>query len=535
MRHAFLLSLALLSLTTVARGEDRPLRAVIDAEIEAAWQREKLTPAPATSDAEFLRRVYLDLVGTIPTYEEAAAFLDDVSPDKRAKLIDKLLDDPRFARHQADIWDLILFTRNPPGYETDKRAGIQKWLEKQFSENVPYDKWVRTLLEAKGNSAEEGPPMYFVQYRGHPEDATEALTQTFLGVQLQCARCHDHPYESWTQLDFYGMAGFLSRLQVVSVGKSGELSKWMVGEKSTGDILFTGPAKEQEAGKKGEPVKPKFLLGGPLEEPEAPKDYKEPKFEDNKVPPDPMFSRKDQLAAWVTKEENPFFARAIANRVWAQYMGKGLVHPVDNMSASNKPTHPELLAALAAGLKEHGYDLKWFIRELVSSKAYQLSTRGAAGEPMPTWHETGRTRPLSAEELADGWRAATWYDKVEKKEKGDRFSPLGKDYMIRYFGTPNTGAGDFQGGLQEHLFLNNGNVSYLLQGSKGSLLDWLSTSKEDAIEVKVERLYLSTLSRRPAAEEIERVKAFVEVGGKEGRWQDVVWALVTSSEFRFNH
>src|SRR5262245_28528400 len=388
----------LVLLTPAVHAEDRPLRDIIDAEIAAGWEQAKVTPAQPAGDAEFLRRVCLDLTGVIPTYDETVAFLKDESPDKRQKLIERLLDDPRYAQHQADLWDLILFGRNPPGYETDKRDGIQRWLREQFAQNRAYDQWVRELLKAEGNSAEQGPPLYYVQYRNQPEDLNEVVTQTFLGVQMQCARCHDHPYEEWTQLDFYGMAAFFARLQVVETGKADGLTKFMIGEKSTGDVLFTGPAKNQQPGKKGDPVKPKFLLGDALSEPALPEGFKEPKLENNKPPPAPQFSRKDQFADWVTGEGNPFFAKAIANRIWAQHFGRGLVHPVDNMSPSNKPSHPELLDALTAWLVDHKFDLKAYIRELVSSKTYQLSSvardsvAGAQAESRPTFQHA-RSRP----------------------------------------------------------------------------------------------------------------------------------------------
>src|SRR5262249_43804414 len=143
----------------------------------------------------------LDLIGVIPTYAETVAFLESKDPAKREKLIDTLLADPRFAQHQADIWDLILFGRNPPGYDTYRRDGFQAWLRRQFEKNIPYDVWVRELLKAEGNSI-DGSALFFAQYSRSPEDASEAIVQTFLGVQLQCARCHDHPYEKWKQRDF---------------------------------------------------------------------------------------------------------------------------------------------------------------------------------------------------------------------------------------------------------------------------------------------------------------------------------------------
>ncbi len=521
-----------------SHGAER-LRESIDARVSAAWNANQVAPAGPASDAEFLRRIYLDLIGVIPTYEEARTFLEDSAADKRESLIDRLLDDPRHAQHQADRWDLILFGRNPPGYDTDKRDGIQRWLRDQFGQNRSYQVWVRELLRAEGNSVEDGPPLYYAQYRNQPEDLNEAVTQTFLGVQLQCARCHDHPYEPWTQLDFYGMAAFFARLQVVSVGKKDNLTMYAVGEKSTGDVLFTGSAKEQEPGKKGEPVQPKFLHGEPLAEPSLPQDFKEVKFQDNKPPQPPHFSRKDQLADWIVGDENPYFARAIANRVWAQYLGRGLVHPVDNMSASNEPSHPELLDELAAWLKARQYDLKAYTRELVNSKAYQLSSAGSTGEAQPRWFQHARSRPLSAEELAASWRVATGFEFAKKDQdaskKPDRFRPLTRDYVIRFFGQPNNGVGDFQGGLQEHLYLNNGQLGSLFVSSPESLLD-MTLQPDTPWEDRVERLFLQTLNRPPRDEEREKVIAFL-TSDKDARERvrDTIWALITCSEFRFNH
>jgi len=160
----------------------------------------------------FLRRVFLDLVGVVPAYEETKKFLASSDPKKRAQLIEQLLEDPRFATHQADVWDLVMFGRHPAGFEaTRKRDGFKKWLADQFAKNVAYDQMIKELLLAE----QEGSQLYYVQYRNQPEEATVGVTKLFLGTQLQCARCHDHPYEDWTQRDFYGMAGFFVRLVVV--------------------------------------------------------------------------------------------------------------------------------------------------------------------------------------------------------------------------------------------------------------------------------------------------------------------------------
>jgi Protein of unknown function (DUF1549)/Protein of unknown function (DUF1553) len=510
------------------------LREVIDSRIQKAWKQKKITSAKPATDGEFLRRIYLDLAGSVPTYEETTAFLTSKDPAKRDKLIDRLMADPRFAIHQADVWDMILFGRNPPGFDTRNREGFQGWLRSRFEKNVPYDVWARELLKADGNSVENG-ALYYVQYRSAPEDAIVAISQTFLGVQLQCARCHDHPYEKWKQLDFYGMAAFLARLEVVGVGKKGSQTIYAIGEHDAGDIRFTGPAKDAAPGKKGEPVKPKFLDGTALEEPAPPpsKGERPTRFAPNKMPAKPKRSRKDRLAEWIASADNPYFARAVANRLWAQYMGRGLVQPVDNMSQSNTASIPDLLDVLGREMIAHKFDLKWFIKELVSSKTYQLSSVGS-GEPMPDWHQHARSRPLSAEELAEAWRITTGYAAVEqasgKKAGMSRLRPL-DGYLMSFFGSPNNGTGDFQGGLQEHLYLNNGPLSQMIAAGKGSLAEFVGDSKKRA-EDRVERLFVQTLHRKPTPAEAEKFTDFLD---KKGSAADAVWALITSSEFRFNH
>ncbi|MEQ8786777.1 MAG: DUF1549 and DUF1553 domain-containing protein [Pirellulaceae bacterium] len=533
--------LLILSVSGVSRAQQ--LRDVIDAEVSAAWKKHDVEHAPPADDAAFLRRVYLDLCGTIPSYEETKAFLDDDAKDKREKLVDRLLDDPRYALHQGDVWDMVLFGRDPPGFDARDRDGFQNWIREQFAQNTPYDEIVRQLLQAKGNTMEHGAPMYLVQYKSKPEDAAVAISQTFLGVQLQCARCHDHPYEAWTQLDFYGMAAFLARLEVVTVGKKGKESMLAVGEKNLGDVLFTGPAAEQEPGQKGEPVKAKFLLGEVLEEPQLPEDFEEPRrFASNKMPPEPKFSRKDALADWIASPDNPYLARAIVNRVWAQFMGRGLVHPVDNMSESNTPTHPELLEKLAAAMVDHQFDLKWYIRELVNSQTYQIGATGPIDEAKPYWFARARTRPLSAEELAISWRTATYYDEAmaaagKQPKEGERFFGLTSGYMMNFFGQPENGVGDFMGGLHEHLYLNNGQVASLISSGEKSLHHTL-TNSDAPWEERIDRLFLSVLSRYPSKDERQRLVEYVAVDDSretDTRLREAIWALMTCSEFRFNH
>lgn len=511
-------------LSTASSAAGQPLRQVIDAEVQAVWQREKAVAAPRSADAAFLRRIYLDLVGTIPTYEEAKAFLVDTDPSKRDKLIDRLLEDPRFAGHQRDVWDLVLFGRNPAGYDaTRTRKSFKKWLGEQFAKNTSYNRWVHDLLLGE----QEGTELYYVQYRSQPEEATVAVSRVFLGTQLQCARCHDHPYETWTQQDFYGMTAFFVRLVVLE--PSGK-KPHRIAEKSTGEVLFTGAAKDQKPGQKGTPVKAKFLAGPLLDEPALPKDFKEPPLKADKLVP-PRFSRKQKLAEWLTAADNPYFARAIANRVWAQFMGRGLVHPVDDLSTKNQPSHPALLEALTNHMRASNFDLKKLMRELVSSETYQLASTGSTTEALPRWFERARVRPLSAEELLAAIPVAAGQP-PGFKHGGDTI-----EYFTRYFGEPHDGQGNFQGSLFEHLFMNNAdNVRRMLAPAKGSLADTLSRMKAPP-EEKVERLFLSVLSRPPSAQERARFVQHLMSDTKMAAalLDEALWALVSCAEFRFNH
>jgi hypothetical protein len=534
LRRGLTTFLAFALFTPGLSAQEKPLRQQIDAAVRAAWQREKLTPAGRADDATFLRRIYLDLLGTIPRLDETRQFLQDTDPKKREKLIDKLLDDPRFPVHQADVWDLVLFGRNPPnGDATRKRDGFKKWLTGKFAKNEPYDHWVRELLLAE----QDGPELFYVQYRNQSEEAAVAVSRIFLGTQLQCARCHDHPFESWTQRDFYGMAAFFARLVVVDgTGPDGK-PRFLVGEKSTGDVLFTGPATTQKPGQKGEPIKAKFLGGPMLDEPPLPKGFKEPSAQGGKALAKPLFSRKEKLAAWVVAADNPYFSRAAANRVWAQFLGRGLVHPVDDLSVKHPPSHPELFEALTKQLVAHQLDLKWYIRELVNSEAYQLAAAGPTTEAAPPWFERARVRPLSAEEILAAFCVATGFTAPGKKPQEAQAPSDLAMWIPLYFAEPIDGRGNFQANLTEHLFLNNSeHLHRLIQRHKGNLADTLLSSRAPWQE-RVDQLFLAVLNRPPRPEERRRFVVYLTADPKaaDALMEEAIWVLLNCSEFRFNH
>jgi hypothetical protein len=531
-------SCLVLALIGLGAADETPLRAVIDREIQADLERQQVTPAPTADDATFLRRVTLDLVGTIPGHDEVLAFLKDADSDKRAKAIDRLLDDPRHATHEATLWDLVLFGRNPSNSEVRKRDAFQKWLAEKFAKNEPYDAWVRELLLAEGNSAEQGAPLFLVQFRGQALETAESVSRLFLGTQIRCARCHDHPSDRWTQKDFYGLSAFFARLAVVDGGGAEGKKKYFLAEKSTGDLMFTGPAKDAKPGQKGEPISAKYLDGEKLEEPPVPKDFKEPDLKNAKTAPaKPLFSRKEKLAAWITAPENPFFARAAVNRVWAQFLGRGFVNPVDDLKDDARASHPALFKALADAFVASRFDLKGLIREIANSRAYQRASTGEASDAHGGY-DRFHLRALSAEEMMAALRAATGFDAAAApgKPAESQLPSAFADYMVRYMGSVTDGRGEFQGSVSERLFMNNsGQIRQLIQKKKGNLCDAILSSPEPW-EARVDRMFLTVLSRPPGSGEREKFVAYLKGGAKpDALVEESIWVLVNCGEFRFNH
>lgn len=335
------------------------------------------------------------------------------------------------------------------------------------------------------------------------------------------------------------MAGFFVRTMIVEVPGKAEVtnqkgSKYLVGEKTIGEALFAIEEIDPKTKKKKTtPIKPKFLSGEELKEPELPMGFVEPKLKANELPPKPAFSRREKFIGWMTAKDNPFFAKAAVNRVWAQFMGRGFVHPVDDFNQKNEPTHPSLLKAIESEFVAHKYDLKWLVREIVNSEIYQAADLGTVTDALPKFYERARIRPLSVEELTASLYIATGrgLDLAAKTEPSPQ--------MLQYLGEPTDGQGRFQGSLSEHLFLHNGDFFRgMCRPNKGNLPEQLMMSTEPW-EGKVDRMFLSVLSRPATSEERDRFVKYLNVDTKDAkmasqRMEDAMWVLVSCSEFRFN-
>ena len=414
------------------------------------------------------------------------------------------------------------------------RGRFRQWLAKQFEANEPYDRIAAKILQAE----EDGSQLYFAVYRDTDEMVT-SVSRFFLATQIQCAKCHDHPFESWTQKDYHGMASFFVRTRAVDVPGEPEITnqtgnQYLVGEKTVGEALFALEEIDPKTKKKKTtPVKPKFLNGDELTEPEPPQDYVEPKLKSNELPLKPAFSRREKFIDWMTSKDNPFFAKAAANRVWAQFMGRGFVHPVDDFNSSNTPTTPVLLKAIETELVSHKFDLKWLIREIVNSEAYQAADLGSSTDATPMFYERARIRPLSVEELTASLHIAMGLG-IESALKTEPSSQI-----LQYLGEPTDGQGRFQGSLSEHLFLHNGDqFRGLCRPNQGNLPEKLLLGME-CWDEKVERMFLSVLNRPVTREERELFVQYLSVDTKDPklaaqRMEDAMWVLVSGSEFRFN-
>lgn len=535
----------------------------IDALLEKYWSAHKVTPATRCDDAEFLRRISLDLTGVIPTAARARRFLDDTSSDKRRQLIDELLASPDYALHMARVFDVMLTERRIPtitSYDVPQ-AQWRAYLAESFAENKPWDTLVREVLGSEGVSAKAvGGAKFYLVRDAAPHAVTRDIGRLFLGVDLQCAQCHDDPrFSDYRQADYYGIYAFIQRIKLHPLQPRGAT----VAETAEGKTSFTSVF----TAKKGE-TNPKLPGGVMLADPEIEKG-KEYLVKPGKEPSVPTYSRRMKLSEQLPRHETNGFSRNIANRLWAMFFGRGVVHPLDLHHAENPPSQPALLELLENWIVEHKYDIRGFVRELVLSEAYQRSSALPTGakEPPVEAFAMSRLRGLTAEQLrwsmlqATGrieqhdakLAAATKSSQATKSPVPEsRPEPLWKTKQLRYealerqtvslmtafAGLPGQSEAEFQPVVDQALFLrNNTKWIALLQDEPGTLLSRLATLTDS--ELLAEELYLSVLSRRPHADETNEVQQLMAPlstpAERRDALQALLWGLLQSAEFRLNH
>jgi len=491
----------------------------VDALVMEKWKKLGLLPSELCGDGEFIRRVYLDTLGKLPPPETVRAFLADPAPDKRQKLIAHVLG-PDHASAYADFWtvkwgDLLRNNRNR--LNDNGMWSFYGWMRESFRQNKPMDQFVRELLTAQGSIFSNGPANYF-RVASSPPDLAETTSQVFLGVRMQCARCHHHPFEKWSQDDYYGLAAFFATIRTRGTQEFGLFG---------GDtVVYVADSGDVRHPKFNYIVKPRPLDGDVMD-----------------VPGD---RRLIALADWLTSKDNLMFARNIVNRYWAYFMGRGLVEPIDDMRATNPASNPELLDALAKEFIAHNFDVKHLMSVIMNSRVYQLSANASPQNAADEMFYTHRlVKRLSAEQLLDAINDATGtQEKFQGLPAGTRAMQLPDpgvpSYFLDTFGRPLRDIvcecerqGEPNMGQALHL-MNGDLVNRKVMDANGRVAKLLNANKSDS-EI-IEELYLATFSRLPTATELHNALRLIAAQpSRKTAVEDLMWALINSKEFLFNH
>jgi hypothetical protein len=511
-----------------------PLHERIDQFLGASASLANTRSGP-TSDAEFLRRVYLDLTGCIPTASEARAFLADRSANKRQSLIDTLLHSPEHARHMATTLDVMLMERLP-----DRFVPRNEWMEflrKSVASNQPWDLLAKEILSGDGTNPKTRHRIkFYIERQGEPNVITRDISRLFLGTNLQCAQCHDHPrIEEYKQDDYYGLLAFVGRTTFVNDRRT---RMAILSEKADGETTFQSVFDPRKVTKTALPRVP----GG-----EAIKDPPPDKAKGYLVSPRPgvagvpRYSRRAQLANAIARSDYLPFKRNVANRLWAHLMGRGLVDPLDMDHPANPPSHPELLDLLGDEIARSKFNMREMLRSIALSDAYQRSSelRPEIEPKEAPLYAAAILKPLTPEQLGWSLMQATGVTDALRQSLGKGateeaiYSRLSTNLQpfIRAYASPAGTAASFDARMDQALFLANGPiVRGWLQARPGNLLGRLQKLSGEAL---TDELYLSILTRYPDEDERRDVKEFL--ARKPDGIADLAWALLASTEFRFNH
>ncbi|MEX0727123.1 MAG: DUF1549 domain-containing protein [Planctomycetaceae bacterium] len=485
----------------------------IDGLVWNKLERLGIAPSAPADDAMFLRRVYLDTIGTLPTADEARTFLADTDSHKRSKVIDALLEREEYTDYWALRWaDVMRVDREK--ITPHAALGMTRWLKTQLAENRPYDRMVHDILISRGPTTAESPAAFFKSLNT-PDLASKSISQLFLGVRIECAQCHHHPSERWTQEDFWALGGFFTGLTVKPIpGGTDSL------------VSFGGTNLKQP--KTGEDVPAQVLGGRPI-------DFTN--ITDRRIP----------LADWLTSSDNPYFAQAIANRLWAHYFGRGLIHPVDDIRETNPPSNAELMQALTQHMRDVKFDLKAFTKTLLNSQVYQLSsTANEINETDRQNFSHAFTKALPAEVLLDEICQATgvpekfngWPEGYRSIQVWDNRMP---SYFFRIFGRPVRASvceceRSNEPSISQALhLLNSPEIAEKIHSRKGTARALADSSLTPA-EI-VDEVYLMTLTRYPSDEERGLFIAVYESPDIPRRQatEDLLWAVMNAKEFLYNH
>jgi len=527
----------LLAFTGVSRAEPSPaakdmlvtiLTASIDKHLAEDWANRKITPAAEADDSEYVRRVYLDLVGRTPRVAETRAFLADKSPDKRAKLVERLMTSPGFSMHFASLtrtdW-LPQSLTNPQFVFTGNQ--FEDWLKRKYAANVPLDKIARELLTAKVQVGQRGQvafdqnanpdtlalAAFYQANEVKPEQIGSTASRIFLGVKLECAQCHDHPFATYTREQFWQFAAFF-----------GEFTPLPPTSPSfVGPLLPNHDTNRLTIPNTTRTITARFFSG------------EVPNWSPDRTP-------RQELAVWLTSDENPYFAKNLVNRLWAQLLGIGITDPVDEPGEQNPPSHPALLQELADGLVASGFDQRVLIRAILASQAYNLTSRTShPSQNDPRRFAKMNMKGLTANQIYDSFLSAT--GQKDATPRGQQFfnpnDENGRSAFRNLF-TLNGKATETQTSiLQALMMMNSKMIANQTSLNNSDVLAAVIDAPFLDTDKQVDTLFLAAFTREPTAEEREKYTSYVERGGPSGDKKkalaDVFWVLLNSPEFLFNH
>ncbi len=503
----------------VAQQEEFTPNNFIDEFVFAKLKKLNVRPSALTTDETFIRRVYLDTIGRLPTSDEVKAFLEDTDPDKRSKLIDTLLDTPEWVNLRTlKLADMLRIHPRQLGNGAFGERGatlFHEWVREAVAQNRPYDTVVRELITARGSTYQHGPTNYY-RIEQQPAGRAETTAQVFLGIRLSCARCHKHPFDQWTTDDYWNFAAFTGK---VGVRGGGLYNEQVIYYDPVGRVI-----NQSVQGNRGEVALPTFLGGESLS-------------------PDYQGDVLQVLADWMTSSTNPYFAKATVNRIWSQYFSRGIVDPVDDMRATTPPSVEGLLEALADDFVQSGFDTKHVIKRILNSRTYQLSA-----EPNETNQLDDRffsrfyPRPMVAQILLDVLNDVTGtQEKYGRYPVGTRSVELPLPVSSRFLSLYGRSDREFLGDLDPKLeptltqalhMINSNDVHKKLKSPNGSLSRLVQAKLEN--QELITELYLSTLSRFPTDAELQTAEAYIAESPKHRvGCEDLMWALISSRSFLF--
>ena len=512
----------------------------LDRHIDAVLEREGLEPSRQTGDTEFLRRIYLDMTGKIPTSDEVLDFINDGSTSKRSEKIDELIGSKESVDYWTLLWTNWLIGRRDDG--DDRRIGLTGWVREALETNMPYNKFVRELVAADGELQDNPAGNYVLRYERSPVFLTSHTSRLFLGLPMQCAECHDHKTEAWLQEDFYGIAAFFTGIE--SMEKGYIKSKDMNGNLMTTEMenyLITNNPKQNRTlyvESMDESVPPRFLDGT---------EYK-----------GELIKKRKALAEWMTAKTNPYFSKAFVNRIWKHFMGRAFVEPIDGFGEEYPATNPELLAWLAEDFVIHGYDLQHLMRTILNSKTYQRSSEtNKSNEDDEIYYSHAYMKPLSAEQFFYSMLQATGFERLQQVKMGGINKHGGEDregmlsaleekkrkHLKKFLFLLDNGEMEeieaFNGTVPQALMMINGDIvnNSANYKERGSFINYVLSNWRDTVD-RVQFIYLNVLSRKPTTKEQTYFQRYLNRSlyrNKDLAYEDLYWVLLNSVEFSLNH